>query len=172
MPFTTEAYVLEKVNSDFKLETIELDDPQDEEVLVEGGLRWVSVKEYVHANYVGLQWSPVDFVTVSLPCTSMAETRAIPTFHNALVTVYAGHIIPTDAAARIIADLLIANGAFPSPFPNIVGHEGSGKVVKVGKAVTRVKEGDSVLLSFSYDQKCKTCRGGHPAACKVRGCSH
>lgn len=38
MPFTTEAYVLEKVNSDFKLETVELDDPQDEEVLVEGGI--------------------------------------------------------------------------------------------------------------------------------------
>lgn len=36
MPFTTEAFVLEQVNSDFKLETIELDDPQDEEVLVEG----------------------------------------------------------------------------------------------------------------------------------------
>lgn len=36
MPFTTEAFVLEQVNSDFKLETVELDDPQDEEVLVEG----------------------------------------------------------------------------------------------------------------------------------------
>lgn len=70
------------------------------------------------------------------------------------------------------ADLLIANGAFPSPFPNIVGHEGSGKVVKVGKAVTRVKEGDSVLLSFSYDQKCKICKAGHPAACKVGNTSN
>lgn len=39
MPFTTEAFVLEQVNSDFKLETIELDDPQDEEVLVEGEQR-------------------------------------------------------------------------------------------------------------------------------------
>lgn len=32
---------------------------------------------------------------------------------------------------------------------------GSGKVIQVGKGVTRVKEGDSVLLSFSYCQKCK-----------------
>jgi succinate dehydrogenase/fumarate reductase-like Fe-S protein len=36
MPMKTEAFVLEKVNSDFKLETVELDDPQDGEVLVEG----------------------------------------------------------------------------------------------------------------------------------------
>lgn len=36
MPFKTEAFVLEEINSDFKLETVELDDPQDEEVLVEG----------------------------------------------------------------------------------------------------------------------------------------
>lgn len=71
------------------------------------------------------------------------------------------------ASPTTAADLLIANGAFPSPFPNMVGHEGSGKVIRVGKAVTRVKEGDSVLLSFSYDQKCKICRAGHPAACKV-----
>ncbi|KAK9894435.1 GroES-like protein [Cystobasidium minutum MCA 4210] len=108
MPFTTEAFVLEQVNSDFKLETVELDDPQDEEVLVE-----------------------------------------------------------VVACGLCHTDLLIANGAFPSPFPNIVGHEGSGKVIKVGKSVTRVKEGDSVLLSFSYDQKCKTCKAGHPAACKT-----
>lgn len=74
---------------------------------------------------------------------------------------------PICSKSQTAADLLIANGAFPSPFPNIVGHEGSGKVIKVGKAVTRVKEGDSVLLSFSYDQKCKICRAGHPAACKV-----
>lgn len=46
MPTTTEAFVLEQVNSDFKLETIELDDPQDEEVLVEGGLSEVEVLCY------------------------------------------------------------------------------------------------------------------------------
>lgn len=84
-------------------------------------------------------------------------------------TISAGHLVLMIIPLFLLhkADLLIANGAFPSPFPNIVGHEGSGKVVKVGKAVTRVKEGDSVLLSFSYDQKCKICKAGHPAACKV-----
>jgi len=35
---------------------------------------------------------------------------------------------------------------------------GSGKVVKVGSAVTRVKEGDSVLLSFNYCSNCGPCK--------------
>lgn len=58
-------------------------------------------------------------------------------------------------ARLIVAFVPTENGALPSVFPSIAGHEGSGKVVKVGKGVTRVKEGDSVLLSFSYCQKCK-----------------
>jgi len=35
---------------------------------------------------------------------------------------------------------------------------GSGKVVKIGSAVTRVKEGDSVLLSFNYCSNCGPCK--------------
>lgn len=35
MGFKTEAFVVEKANADFKLQTIELDDPQPGEVLVE-----------------------------------------------------------------------------------------------------------------------------------------
>lgn len=62
-------------------------------------------------------------------------------------------------------DLLIQNGAFPSAFPNVTGHEGSGTVVKVGSDVTRVKEGDKVLMSFAYCQSCMICSNGHPAAC-------
>ncbi|GAA6061594.1 hypothetical protein JCM10212_000902 [Sporobolomyces blumeae] len=66
-------------------------------------------------------------------------------------------------------DLCIQNGAFPSPFPNVTGHEGAGRVVKVGSAVTRVKEGDSVLLSFNYCLECGPCKTGHPAACENFG---
>jgi len=49
----------------------------------------------------------------------------------------------------------------------VAGHEGSGIVLKVGSEVTRVQEGDSVLLSFSYCQNCKVCKNGHPASCKT-----
>jgi len=107
MGFKTEAFLLDAVNADFKLETIELDDPQDNEAIVE-------------------------IVSCGLCHT----------------------------------DLLVQNGAFPSAFPNTTGHEGSGKVIKVGKGVTRVREGDSVLLSFSYCQTCKICKMGSPASCK------
>lgn len=55
-------------------------------------------------------------------------------------------------------DLCIQNGAFPSPFPNTVGHEGSGKVLKVGTAVTRVQVEDEVLLSFSHCEECGSCK--------------
>lgn len=38
MPFTTEAFVLDKAQAEpqFRLEKVELDDPQDGEVLIEG----------------------------------------------------------------------------------------------------------------------------------------
>ncbi|GAA5860194.1 hypothetical protein JCM5353_004257 [Sporobolomyces roseus] len=66
-------------------------------------------------------------------------------------------------------DLCIQSGAFPSPFPNVTGHEGSGKVVKIGSAVTRVKEGDSVLLSFNYCSNCGPCKMNEPSACENFG---
>ena len=62
-------------------------------------------------------------------------------------------------------DLCVQNGAFPSAFPSIVGHEGSGIVVSIGKDVTRVVKGDSVLLSFAYCGKCGICAAGQPAGC-------
>ncbi|BGP37660.1 bleomycin hydrolase [Rhodotorula kratochvilovae] len=64
-------------------------------------------------------------------------------------------------------DLCIQNGAFPSPFPNVTGHETSGIVVKVGSGVKKdLKAGDKVLCSFNYCSSCKPCRTGHPAACE------
>lgn len=65
MPFTTEAFVLEQVNSDFKLETVELDDPQDEEVLVEGvSIRVHFTKSLLMKGFLH-QSSPAVFAIVS-----------------------------------------------------------------------------------------------------------
>ncbi|GAA6000951.1 NAD(P)-dependent alcohol dehydrogenase [Rhodotorula paludigena] len=66
-------------------------------------------------------------------------------------------------------DLAVQSGAFPSPFPNVTGHEGSGVVMKAGKSVTRVKEGDKVLCSFNHCSECGPCQTGHPAACEGFG---
>ncbi|KAK4703332.1 aryl-alcohol dehydrogenase, partial [Phenoliferia sp. Uapishka_3] len=82
---------------------------------------------------------------------------------------------PNEVLVRVKAcgvchtDLAIRTGEFPSPFPTLAGHEGSGKVIQVGSAVTRVKVGDSVLLSFSYCGECGSCKISHPAGCEKFG---
>ncbi|KUI69177.1 Aryl-alcohol dehydrogenase [Cytospora mali] len=50
-------------------------------------------------------------------------------------------------------------------YPRVLGHEGSGYVREVGKAVTSVKPGDPVLLSFSYCGECHVCKNGPPSHC-------
>ncbi|CAI6099782.1 hypothetical protein V2G26_004493 [Clonostachys chloroleuca] len=50
-------------------------------------------------------------------------------------------------------------------YPRVLGHEGSGYVVKVGSEVTKAKEGDPVLLSFSYCGECHVCKTGPPSHC-------
>ncbi|KAK4048776.1 hypothetical protein OIV83_004542 [Microbotryomycetes sp. JL201] len=80
--------------------------------------------------------------------------------------------LPNELLIEIVAcglchtDLCIQNGAFPSPFPALTGHEGSGRVLQVGSAVTRAQVGDEVLLSFSSCGQCGLCKTDHPAACE------
>ena len=46
-----------------------------------------------------------------------------------------------------------------------MGHEGSGTVLSVGSAVTRVQPGDEVLLSYANCAECGYCKMGRPAGC-------
>ncbi|MEP7246649.1 MAG: NAD(P)-dependent alcohol dehydrogenase [Gammaproteobacteria bacterium] len=62
-------------------------------------------------------------------------------------------------------DLVCRDQYFPVPLPCVFGHEGSGIVEKVGAAVTKVKPGDAVVLSFSSCQRCPSCLAGKPAYC-------
>ncbi len=51
------------------------------------------------------------------------------------------------------------------PFP--VGHEGAGKVVKVGKGVTSVKPGDRVAIEPAMPcGQCDQCLAGRPHTCR------
>ncbi|KAF7193581.1 Aryl-alcohol dehydrogenase [Pseudocercospora fuligena] len=60
----------------------------------------------------------------------------------------------------------IPGGAAPVAFyPRVLGHEGSGYVRKAGKGVTVASEGDPVLLSFAFCQKCEICKAGHYSNC-------
>lgn len=51
-------------------------------------------------------------------------------------------------------------------FPNVLGHEGSGIVERVGEAVTSVESGDHVILSYAYCGECRHCTDGHPSSCE------
>jgi S-(hydroxymethyl)glutathione dehydrogenase/alcohol dehydrogenase len=46
------------------------------------------------------------------------------------------------------SDLSMINGTIRAKLPSVLGHEGAGIVEQVGEAVTNVKPGDHVVLSF------------------------
>ena len=56
--------------------------------------------------------------------------------------------VQIDASGVCHSDLTVQKGGVPMPVPIILGHEGAGTVLEVGKEVSRVKKGDSVIASF------------------------
>jgi aryl-alcohol dehydrogenase len=74
-----------------------------------------------------------------------------------LVRIVASGICHTDLAAR--------DQHLPIPLPSVFGHEGAGVVEKVGKRVTKVKQGDHVALSWMSCGKCSSCKAGRDSYC-------
>lgn len=95
------AAVVREKSGPFKLEPVQLEDPRDDEVLVD-----------IHA-------------------TGVCHT-----------------------------DIVVRDQYFPVPLPAVLGHEGAGVVVSVGKSVTKVVPGDHVVLSFASCGQCTNCRRG------------
>jgi aryl-alcohol dehydrogenase len=62
-------------------------------------------------------------------------------------------------------DLVCRDQYFPVPLPCVFGHEGAGVVAAVGAAVTSLKPGDHVVLSFSSCRECPNCIAGKPGYC-------
>ncbi|HZG71296.1 MAG TPA: NAD(P)-dependent alcohol dehydrogenase [Chondromyces sp.] len=81
---------------------------------------------------------------------------AEPKANEVLIKMVASGICHTDAVAR---DMGL------SPFPAVLGHEGSGIVEKVGEGVRIIQPGDHVVLSFAYCGHCENCLTGHPTVC-------
>jgi aryl-alcohol dehydrogenase len=85
-----------------------------------------------------------------------------------------GALRPADVLVRIEAagichtDLLARFGV-PMALPMVLGHEGAGVVESVGAAVTRVRPGDHVVLSFDSCGACERCLTGEPAYCAEFG---
>ncbi|MDW5326735.1 NAD(P)-dependent alcohol dehydrogenase [Plantactinospora sp. KLBMP9567] len=80
-----------------------------------------------------------------------------PRDDEVLVRIVATGICQTDAHVR--------NGRTPAPLPIVLGHEGAGIVERVGPAVTELRPGDHVVLSYQSCGHCPQCLAGHPAYC-------
>jgi aryl-alcohol dehydrogenase len=51
------------------------------------------------------------------------------------------------------------------PHPVVLGHEGAGRVERVGSHVGKVKVGDPVVLSYRYCGHCPSCDAHKPSYC-------
>jgi len=64
------------------------------------------------------------------------------------------------------SDLSVLDGTVMSLVPCVLGHEGAGVVEAVGPGVTRVAEGDHVVLSWiAACRRCFHCLHGQPQLC-------
>lgn len=75
--------------------------------------------------------------------------------------------IQIDAIGICTSDIHVLHGTMNMPDNNIVGHEYTGTVVEVGKAVQRIKPGDRVVCENAKGAcfKCKLCLSGHYELC-------
>ncbi|UZW56396.1 NAD(P)-dependent alcohol dehydrogenase [Sphingobium sp. JS3065] len=98
-------------------------------------------------------------VTPSTGAQFSVETVELdePRADEILVRIMAAGVCHTDLVAR--------DGVMPITMPAVLGHEGAGVVVRVGDAVTKVKEGDRVALTFRSCGGCARCKAGEPAYC-------
>lgn len=77
-------------------------------------------------------------------------------------------LIRYGASGLCHSDLSVMNGTLPIPGPSILGHEGAGTVEAVGAGVTRVRPGDTVVVSFiPACGQCYHCTRGESHLCEV-----
>ncbi|MGJ4953504.1 NAD(P)-dependent alcohol dehydrogenase [Bradyrhizobium sp. HKCCYLS20291] len=94
----------------------------------------------VHAAVTRAKAAPMSLETLELDAPRPDEI---------LVKLAATGICHTDIAMR--------DQAFPVPQPIVLGHEGAGVVATVGSAVTKVKPGDRVVMTFNSCGHCPSC---------------
>lgn len=76
-----------------------------------------------------------------------------------------------EVLVRIVAtgvchtDMKAAGPGSPVSFPVVLGHEGAGVVEAVGPGVTKLAEGDHVVMTFGSCGQCPSCRDAQPAYC-------
>ncbi len=76
-------------------------------------------------------------------------------------------LVEIEAAGLCHSDLSVIDGTIPFPPPVVLGHEGAGRVIEVGSAVTTVEPGDHVVLAtLGNCGHCKFCDTGRPTLCR------
>ena len=77
-------------------------------------------------------------------------------------------LIKMKSAGVCGSDFHIYHGSNPcSTYPRIPGHENAGVIVAVGKKVTKVKEGDHVIVDLiSTCGECYQCKIGRKNVCE------
>src|SRR5438552_13672999 len=88
-------------------------------------------------------------------------------------TITAAALKPNDVLVRVRAaglchtDLEVIEGSLRYPMPIVLGHEASGIVEDAGTAVTKVRKGDHVILSWNpHCGHCFYCDRGLPILCE------
>jgi L-iditol 2-dehydrogenase len=78
-------------------------------------------------------------------------------------------LLKIESTAICGSDVRILHHGNPRvPYPAVMGHEGAGVIVKAGKKVTRVKEGDRVALGADVPcGQCRWCRNGYGNNCAI-----
>jgi len=99
---------------------------------------------------------------------AVTESKGAP---FAIKRIELGEVRPNEVLVKIAAcgichtDLIIRDQWYPVPLPAVLGHEGAGVVEAVGAAVTKVRPGDHVALSYGSCGACANCHAGAPWVC-------
>ncbi|MFI5529587.1 NAD(P)-dependent alcohol dehydrogenase [Kitasatospora sp. NPDC051853] len=75
-------------------------------------------------------------------------------------------LVEVAAAGICHTDLSVRAGHTPGPLPAVLGHEGVGTVRRTGRAVTGLRPGQQVVLTFASCGLCPDCRTARPIRCE------
>ncbi|MCP5265216.1 MAG: NAD(P)-dependent alcohol dehydrogenase [Burkholderiaceae bacterium] len=110
-------------------------------------------------------------MTSTLPPTIRAAVLHAPNTDLRLEDLTLSDLRHDEVLVRLVAtgvchtDISFMHRPFLVDRPVVLGHEGAGHVHAVGSAVTKLRVGDPVVLSFDACGACENCTHEHPAYC-------
>ena len=100
--------------------------------------------------------------------TPFAKSRPLKVEEVDLAPPEPGEVLVKIGGAGLChSDLSIINGSTPRKLPMVLGHEGAGEIVHVGKGIHDLEAGDHVVFQFRTScGRCRRCAEGRPALCE------